>query len=164
MEQMKKIKISILWAIFLIIILNCNESVYKKLEYSQPLKIKLCDSSLWIKKFKITYFKKNNMFDSVLKIQEINRSNVEFYFYPKNSYSFVFKDPIYEADIKFEIYGYNDSIFKFYITNIKIIEEGYGHDRHAILGSYTINNIEFNENFRAPINLCSLIDLNRLND
>lgn len=157
MEQMIKILKKISYITFIIISQNCNEPVIIKLEYNQPLKINFCDSSLWIKKFKITYFKKNNKFDSTLKVQEINRSSAEFYFYPKNSFGFVFPDPIYDADIKFEIYGNNDSILMFNITNLKIIEKGYGHDRHAALGSYTINNIESKEKFGTSIDVCSFL-------
>jgi len=158
---MNKILKNIFFATYIIIFQSCNVPVLKKLEYNQPLSIKFCDSSLWIKKFKITYFKKNNKFDSMLKIQEFNRSSVEFYFYPKNSYGFVFPEPNYDADIKFEIYGNNDSILIFNITNIKIIEKGYGHDRHAALGSYTINNIESKEKYGTMIEVCSFLNNNK---
>jgi hypothetical protein len=154
---MIKILNNIFYATVIIISHNCSEPVLKKLEYNQPLKINFCDSGLWINKFKITYFKKNNKFDSVLKVQEISRSSAEFYFYPKNSFGFIFPDPNYDADIKFEIYGNNDSILIFNITNIKIIEKGYGHDRHASLGSYSINNIESKEKFGTSIEVCSFL-------
>jgi len=147
------------YLVFLILILgfvSCynNDSNGKLVINSKSFK--LCDSSLWVEKFKLTLYKKGSNFDSIVKVYITYRNKAEYYNFLRNHYFLEISSSDLDYDFILEIYSKSGQIYSFKFANIIFMEMGYGHDKHLIVASYMLNGKKY-EMKDCDFNLCPLI-------